>query len=128
MAIHTEMIEKGRVIRVTFEGTLTRQDFEALDAQLVPVFDVALQPLHLLADVVHLTKVESDVLGIRQLTLLAHANAGHYFVFGASLIVRSIANIFNRLSGNEKSHFFATEAEAHAALENMLAENVSTKA
>jgi hypothetical protein len=83
--------------------------------------------VHLLVNLHGLTSVTSDALAKREFSLISHPHSGTMFAYGASLLIRSIVNIFNRLTNNSGSQMFATETEARAALMKFLAEDAHTR-
>jgi hypothetical protein len=118
-----QLIEDGRILRVELSGVFNSRVVEAMDAEIVRHLEESPVRLVLLFNASGIQKVSPDILTHGKVRFMHHAKAHPVkFVWGASMLAKTMSNLFTKVIGHELSRFFNTEEEALAAVRKYSAE------
>ncbi|MCS6871452.1 MAG: STAS/SEC14 domain-containing protein [Anaerolineae bacterium] len=115
----------GRILRVVYADPWSIEEMLAAFEDTGRYLDAATKPIHLLVDVTRVVRPTLGALRAREAPILHHPMGGDIAVFGANSLARAIAETVMRLARFKRAHFFASEAEALAYLNNLIAQETT---
>ncbi|MCS6871451.1 MAG: hypothetical protein NZ571_08330 [Anaerolineae bacterium] len=122
----TQVLEAdGRILRLTLADPWSVEEMIAAFKESERYLNAATKPIHLLADLTRTARPPQGVMRAREAPNLRHPMGGEIAIFGVNLTGRIMAETVLRLARFKRAHFFESEAEALAYLNNLIAQETT---
>ena len=121
MPVTFDIREDGFVAYYTVTDPWTTDEFIAHYPEDIRFRSAATHPVHWVLDFQGTTGMPPGILRARNNSpLLKYPKSGHFYIIGAALYVRAIAETILRLVGKREAHFYNTFDEARNNLNELL--------